>query len=107
MDPVTMAAIGKGLEGATSAGPLTTTSPFSDRSPVNIAPIGVNLGAILQAGTQGSPENGGLAYDFISRYAGGGTFNPASNSLGKTSIIPWVVGISGVVTLGYFWLRGR
>jgi len=36
---------------------------MSDRSPINIAPVGVNLGSILQPFNQGAPENGGYGID--------------------------------------------
>lgn len=53
-----------------SAGPQTAkTGDVSDRSAVTVAPVGVNLGAILQPYTQGSPENGGYGMDLMSRYA--------------------------------------
>ena len=58
--------------GASLSMPSTATSTLSDRSPINIAPIGFNLGAIMQGMTQGSPENGGLGADFMKRYSGGG-----------------------------------
>ena len=47
-------------------------SALSDRSPINIAPIGFNLGEILQPIAQGGPENGGIGADFMQRYTGGG-----------------------------------
>lgn len=42
---------------------------WNDRSFTNIAPIGVNLGAILQPHEQGSPENGGSGIELLSRFA--------------------------------------
>lgn len=52
--------------------PSSATSTLSDRSPINIAPVGFNLGAILQPVSQGGPENGGFGADFMQRYSGGG-----------------------------------
>lgn len=41
---------------------------LSDRSPIHIAPVGVNLGAILAPFNEGSPENGGYGINTLSRY---------------------------------------
>ena len=74
-------------------------SALSDRSPINIAPIGFNLGEILQPINQGSPENGGVGADFMQRYAGGITGRTAKD-VGKT---PWLlytgVGLIGLTIL--------
>lgn len=51
-----------------AAAPSGSEGYFSNRSPVNIAPVGVNLGAILQPFNQGAPENGGYGLDLMSRY---------------------------------------
>ena len=44
------------------------TGDINDRSQVNIAPVGVNLGAIFEPMNAGSPANGGLGAELIGRY---------------------------------------
>lgn len=55
-----------------AAGQASSSAPgvssLRDRSPIHIAPTGVNLGSILEPYTQGSPENGGYAIKQPSRY---------------------------------------
>ena len=43
---------------------------ISDRSPINIAPTGVNFGEIIKPYSQGSPANGGMGLNPPSRYTG-------------------------------------
>ena len=66
--------------GASLSMPSSATSSLSDRSPINIAPVGFNLGAIMQGMTQGSPENGGIGADFMARYSGQVTGRKASDT---------------------------
>jgi|LGOV01.1.fsa_nt_gb hypothetical protein len=40
---------------------------------IHIAPIGVNLGAILQPFNEGAPQNGGFGLEYLSRYQGAST----------------------------------
>jgi len=81
----------------------TATSPLSDRSPINIAPVGVNFGAILQPVNQGSPENGGYGMDFMQRYGGGSAGSLSAASLGATNFMPYLLlGGAALVALFFF-----
>lgn len=60
--------VAQGL-GAAAGGP-TVSGPINDRSQVNVAPVGVNLGQILQPAMQGSATNGGSGARLPSRWAG-------------------------------------
>ena len=78
--------------GASLSMPSSATSSLSDRSPINIAPVGVNLGAILQPVSQGSPENGGIGADYLRRYSG--AFGSASAAdVGKATNWPLLLAI--------------
>jgi len=65
-------ALGGGVAGGGYNLQSSSEASLSDRSPINIAPIAFNMGAILQPFGQGSPENGGIGADFMARYVGGG-----------------------------------
>lgn len=74
-------------------------SALSDRSPINIAPIGFNLGAILQPMNEGSPENGGAGMDFMRRYTGAGVGTSASD-ITSSNLLPFILmGGGGLVLL--------
>ena len=60
---------GSGILGGGMSGAVSPISDMSNRSPIHIAPVGVNLGAILAPFQEGSPENGGFGLDLMSRYA--------------------------------------
>lgn len=51
-----------------AAAPSGSEGAYSNRNPINVAPVGVNLGAILQPFNEGGPENGGFGLDLMSRY---------------------------------------
>ena len=90
--------------GASLSMPSSATSSLSDRSPINIAPIGFNLGAILQPMGQGSPENGGAGADFMARYSGQVAGRKASDAKGS-NLMPWIMlGGAGLVAL-FFLIR--
>ena len=79
--------------------PSSSYSALSDRSPINIAPVGVNLGAILQPVSQGSPENGGIGADYFSRYSGVYGHSKASDITGS-NLLPWIIAAgAGVIAL--------
>ena len=78
------------------------TSSISDRSPINIAPIGFNLGAILQPVNQAGPENGGIGADFMQRYTGGGQ-SPGTFSKGVNW--PLLIAIPGALVALFFLMR--
>ena len=56
---------------AGAGGGTPGVSSLSDRSPINIAPTGVNIGAMLEPYRAGSVENGGYPLDIPSRYKPG------------------------------------
>lgn len=51
-----------------AAAPSEAGGDLSDRSRIHIAPVGVNLGAIMAPYQEGSPENGGYGLELMSRY---------------------------------------
>lgn len=62
----TAATAGEAAAGLFSkGGSAVNTGPtsVSTRNAINVAPVGVNLGAIMQPYTSGSPENGGANFD--------------------------------------------
>jgi len=81
----------------------SATSSLSDRSPVNVAPMGVNFGAIMQPYGQGGPENGGIGADFMSRYSGASQSNLSASDIRSSSILPiMLIGGAGLVALFLF-----
>lgn len=95
--------IGGASGGASVSMPSSATSALSDRSPINIAPVGFNLGAILQPMTQGGPENGGAGIDFLSRYSGVGVGQLSAGSVGATNYLPFIlIGGAALVALFFF-----
>ena len=93
-----------GAAGGTSVSmPSAATSSLSDRSPINIAPIGFNLGAILQPMGQGSPENGGYGMDFMQRYSGQSAGSLSAASVGAGSVLPYLL-IGGAALVAVFFL---
>lgn len=85
--------------GASLSMPSSATSSLSDRSPINIAPIGFNLGAILQPMGQGSPENGGVGADFMARYSGQVAGRKSTDPNGINWTMLAIVGAVGVIGL--------
>jgi len=58
-----------GLAGEATGEALDTVrQSINDRSVINIAPIGVNLGEIIRPFNEGSPANGGYGLEIPSRY---------------------------------------
>ena len=86
---MTMPAGNYSFEGSSEA-----TSSLADRSPVNICPVALNLGAILQPVSQGGPENGGIGADFMARYAGVGQ---SAGALSKGMNWPLLLAIPGAI----------
>lgn len=81
-------------------------SSIANRSPINIAPVGVNLGAILQPYDQGSLENGGSGMTTISRYMGASSGSPSVNQVGQQpSIVPIVIAFAVFVGVSYFLFK--
>ena len=80
-------------------------SALADRSPINIAPIGFNLGAILQPMNQGSPENGGAGLDFMNRYSGQVVGRQAGDINGTNWTLIAIAGGAGL--MGLFLLLRR
>lgn len=78
-------------------------SALADRSPINIAPIGFNLGEILQPISQGSPENGGIGADFMSRYSGASKQNLSASDIRSSNLLPiLMIGGAGLMALFLF-----
>lgn len=64
--------------GAMSPAPGAPQS-FNPNTPINVAPVGVNLGEILKGYEQGSAVNGGSGANIPSRYAQQFMDNAANN----------------------------
>ena len=80
--------------------PSSAYSNLSDRSPITIAPVGVNFGAMMLPLTQGSPENGGLGVDFMKRYTGGSLQHRSASDGASGSLTPWLIaGGAGLLAL--------
>lgn len=80
--------------------PSSSYSALSDRSPINVAPIGVNFGAILQPYGQGSPENGGIGADFMARYTGSSPGTKQANDIFGSNLLPiLIIGGSALAAL--------
>ena len=77
-------------------------SALADRSPINIAPVGFNLGEILQPISQGAPENGGIGADFMQRYSGGGQ---SAGVFSKGVNWPLMLAIPGAILALYLLMK--
>lgn len=80
------------------AGPAESWGLFSDRSPIHIAPVGVNLGAVLAPYQEGSPENGGYGLELMSRFidvtAGNSSENITALQGKNNTLIYCIIGIA-------------
>lgn len=93
------------VTGASAAMP--TPMSFNPTSPINVAPVGVNLGEILKGYEQGSASNGGSGARIPSRYTLRGDNQaldvlPASSSAPKSASPGVIVGVS-VAAMGLAW----
>lgn len=81
---------------------------MNNRSPIHIAPVGVNLGAIIAPFSQGGPENGGMGLDIASRFISGSTGARLTPMTSKP--FPWtIVALGGLGVAGvyiFFKMRG-
>lgn len=98
--------IAQGL-GSAMGGPVSS-GPVSARTPVSIAPIGVNFGEIIQPMNQSSPETGGYGIQFPSRYQTTG-YSPASLGLSMPEgASPFLlIGLALALGLGAFFFIKR
>lgn len=89
------------------AGPAESWGLFSDRSPIHIAPVGVNLGAILAPYQEGSPENGGYGLELMSRFidvTAGGSSEQIAALQGKNNTLTYLmIGAGLLAALFMFW----
>jgi len=93
---------------AAALGGGAASGDVSDRSPVHIAPIGVNLGAIMQPFNTGSPENGGYGMDLMSRWAPKQvSMDTLVSSRGAPMNWPLIIGAVAVAGLGFFLLKKK
>lgn len=97
------------LTGQNDVSGLTRSGDIADRSIIRIAPVGVNLGAILQPYNEGSLENGGTGLDIISRYIPASENSSFSTLVSDRSSINllWPAVIAGAVVLVLFMRRRR
>jgi len=101
-----ISAVGGVAEAALGGG--AASGDVSDRSPVHVAPIGVNFGAILQPFNAGSPENGGYGMDLMSRWAPKQvSMDTLVSSRGEPMNWPLIIGGLAVVGIGVFLLRKK
>ena len=91
------------VEQAGGAGELAA---LADRSPIHIAPVGVNLGAMFLPYMEGSIQNGGFGLDPPSRYLTTGyrTAPLPAQPLGLSWEAMACIG-GGIVLLSYLLLR--
>lgn len=109
-EPISTAAIAtqfglKAVE-AIGGGPGPTTSAASPLNHISVAPIGVNLGEILRGPLEGSPENGGVAADYLSRILGGNKQISLGGEI-KGSSPGFLLGIIGLGAAIFFITRAR
>jgi len=97
--------VGQALPGLLGGGGgmPTMSGPINDRTAINVAPVGVNLGAILNPYNQGSTENGGYGLELLSRWA------PTEAGIqtpyyGRKEPVPVAVYIAGAVGLALVYL---
>lgn len=88
---------------------MAAPSSVAGRNPINIAPVGVNLGAVIAPFNEGSPENGGFGVDMTSRLlpvqAGDVYFSKDKNPTGEPlNIFPYAIFASAGL-LAYLILR--
>lgn len=96
---------GGGVAGITG-GAAPKQMDFSPTSPINVAPVGVNLGEIIKGYEQGGVTNGGsgarLPSRYASQYVSGNNNIPAdSKEDGNNTLI--IVGAVSAATLGLFY----
>ena len=94
---------------ARSANASDPYTAYSNRTPISIAPVGVNLGAILQAANSGSSENGGEGVVAQNRFLAGMTDLQAvlnNSSVPSTSKMKYIA-ISACIIAGIFILKKR
>jgi hypothetical protein len=91
-----------GMPASVNTGPaaLDASSNLNDRSAVHIAPVGVNLGAIISPFNDGSPENGGFGLDIAARFIANNTSARVTPLTTTESVLktPWIIG--GIVVGG-------
>jgi len=87
----------------TPAASMAAPQTFYGTPTVNVQPVGVNLGAILQPFQQGAPQNGGSGIDYTSRFLNGLTmqdgqvsFTPENKNL-DWFLVGTAVLIAGVI----------
>jgi len=93
----------------TGAGAEPVGLNVSNRTPINVCPIGVNLGEILRPYNEGSVTNGGYGLEIPSRYATLGNQTVASLiPTGDAPMLsPMFLGALGVGVIGLYFLMRR
>lgn len=66
--PQAASTLGAGGNGGGTSSTSSATGELNSRTCINVAPVGVNLGALLQPLNEGSPANGGFGLNIPSRY---------------------------------------
>lgn len=119
--PALVQAAGASQGGSVSPGQSTPSNPaggadYNQRNQISIAPVGVNLGAIL-APFIGSPQNGGAGMDVPSpmQYMGRNytqqTVDTLTNAAGtvqqpKSNILPLIVAVGGAILIAVMVAKG-
>jgi len=100
-------ALGSAMQGAPSA---ATSGDVSNRSPIYVAPVGVNLGAIMNPMSSGSPENGGYGVETKNRLGitgvNGMSLGASMSTDTKFPILPIAL-ISGAALLTLILLKRK
>lgn len=99
-------AVGGMAEAALGGG--AASGDIANRSPVHVAPIGVNFGAILQPFNAGGPEEGGYGMDLMSRWAPKQvSLDTLASSRGAPMNWPLIIGAVAAVGLGFYVLKKK
>lgn len=104
--PAIQSLAGGGGAAGITGGAAPKQMDFSPTSPINVAPVGVNLGEIIKGYEQGGVTNGGSGARIPSRYASQyvqGNSNIPANQKTKGNNELLIVGGISAATLGLFY----
>lgn len=83
----------------------TARGELSNRSVINVQPVGINLGEIFLSGSQGSPENGGMGWEmengFTYKERGSRLRVEKAPDMNEQIMVPILIGVLGVALIWY------
>jgi len=104
------AAVASAFVSETSKSAPMPPDVFSPYQPINVAPVGVNIGEILASQNSGSAVNGGtpvnIPYD-LGWNSGGATALVKAKAADSIDLLPWIVVGSVSASALYLVLRKR